>query len=260
MRLGGTLVVLGRASLPRGPLRDALDAKPPGFGRLLGIDATYLSEADARRVAALWLTGREDGDVSHVVHVPALVNSALAAGEEIPGLGRAPVRAFFLILLAFATVAGPVAYLTLRRRRRLRRGWCGSCPCSGPSSRSRSSATASSPRASGRAGSSGPTPCSTSATTPVRRSAVAPSSRGWSPSDLPLGPDAAIWSGQPGDDDWGYYRQPEVTTPRVEFDVDAGKLDGSLLPSRTVTPIAVAVEGRARERLRFRRRPDGGST
>lgn len=257
MRLGGTLVVLGRASLPRGPLRDALDAKQPGFGRLLGFDEASLSEAGARRVAALWLTGREDGDVSHVVHVPALVNSALAAGEEIPGLGRAPVRAFFVILLAFATVAGPVAYLTLRRRRRLTwmvwvvpvLGTVFALAILGYGIVAEGFGT----RGVERTYSVLDQRDHTCATVGGRTLFT-----GWSPSDLPLGPDAAVWSGQPGDDDWGYYRQPEVATPRVEFDVDAGKLDGALLPSRTVTPIAVAVEGRARERLRFRRRPDGG--
>ena len=38
------------------------------------------------------------------------------AEMRIPGLGELPVRLFFLLILAFAILVGPVAYVTLRRR------------------------------------------------------------------------------------------------------------------------------------------------
>jgi LPXTG-motif cell wall-anchored protein len=144
---GGSLVVLSRARLPAGPLRELVtgreatgggsDAMGAGRGRLgLGrwwaMDGSY-QNADATRfelpdgVVSLVAEAIEAGDhrpradmgfvvtPSGATIAPARFTDAL----EVPGIGRVPVRTFFFTILGFALIAGPLSYVLLRRRKRL---------------------------------------------------------------------------------------------------------------------------------------------
>lgn len=124
---GGDLIVLAADALGTGPLEELTRSERRGFGRLLPLDAEDCaalpggpaSPAAEQRVTAFL----GDGDRATLARPLEGVAGPLplaAFGELlIPGLGRPPLRGFFLLVLAFAIVVGPVNYFWCWRRKRL---------------------------------------------------------------------------------------------------------------------------------------------
>jgi hypothetical protein len=105
---GGTVVVAGRQQLRAGPLRDGLEEHDgdwrPGLGQVAAVDD--------------WHDGGVDRAAMNARETGGCAPSALYAESEVPGLGRVPVRAFLVLILLFAVVAGPVNLFVVFRRRR----------------------------------------------------------------------------------------------------------------------------------------------
>lgn len=128
LRAGGRLLVVAADAMPSGVLGDALAGGPiaRGFGMALALDAEDTAafpagplRGDVERRLVEWLS-RSDG----FLQAGARPTSGPLPPESyrplaIPGLGEAPLRVFFLLILVFAVVVGPVNYLYWRRRRRL---------------------------------------------------------------------------------------------------------------------------------------------
>ena len=112
---GGLLVVASPDRLPAGSLREVATGATDlgrivhGLGRLIVVD-TLGGDSTALRTALRGMPQVQDG--------PWPANEVLCTEMEIPGLGRAPVLLFLLVILVFAVVAGPVNFLWLRRLRK----------------------------------------------------------------------------------------------------------------------------------------------
>lgn len=124
---GGDLIVLAADALGTGPLAEIATSGRRGFGRLLALDAedcAALPGGPASRIAEQRIAAfLGDGDRATLARPLEAVAGPLpleAYGElRIPGLGRPPLRGFFLLVLAFAIVVGPVNYFWCWRRKRL---------------------------------------------------------------------------------------------------------------------------------------------
>ncbi|MEZ5964138.1 MAG: hypothetical protein R3F56_09860 [Planctomycetota bacterium] len=246
---GGVVLVAAWQGLSPGPLRAACAGEAAGFGRGRLLPAT----ADPEGVL-----DTEAGAVLATVCVAAAarqtsgpVADAMDERLRIPGLGRAPVVAFFALLALFVVLAGPVNWFLCRRARRpllfavtlplLGFGFTGAILAWGI-----------------LAEGLGVRGTVRSVTWLDQRQHVGASQAGMS-LFAGLTPDALVPA--PGTltytsaiaDDWS------ARTPhRFLLDVaDGGKLDGSLLPARYETHVVTASCRRVRERLRFRRLGDG---
>jgi len=79
---------------------------------------------------------------------------------------------------------------------------------------------------------------------------------GLSPNSLEVDSDTYLFSVGAVDQTTPYYMEEAQTVGPIEARLDDGvRLSGSILPSRTATAICTVKQGRARERLRFRRLP-----
>ena len=111
---GGRVVVGSAGSLPPGPLRERLERLPAlasraeGLGTWVAVDDLATASRIAEQVGALLGTNPE------LWPLPA----ALQKLQPVPGLGRAPVLVFLLVILCFAVVTGPVNFFLLRKWRR----------------------------------------------------------------------------------------------------------------------------------------------
>ncbi|MCU0867394.1 MAG: hypothetical protein MUC36_26725 [Planctomycetes bacterium] len=111
---GGTILVAAADLLPAGPLRELATGATEqgrirhGLGVVVVTDQLG-GESTALRALLAPLPQVQDG--------PWPANRWLGAEQPIPGLGRAPVTLFLVIILVFAAVAGPMNFAWLRRRR-----------------------------------------------------------------------------------------------------------------------------------------------
>ncbi len=256
---GGFLLLLHEGALPKGPLADALGPVRAngrrGLGAWTALSQQQLGATDAEDAVALWLRRRTATPMDAANDVAALP-LALREHADIPGLGRVPVRAFFFLLLAFAVVVGPVTYAVLRRRKRLTMltvvvpaiglGFAGAILAYGLLSEG-----------------FGTRGAVRSFTWLDQRShhAVCLASRtlyaGWGPAALTPSPDTVVGGdGDEGPARFGRWRPTDVEAD-LRLDVDASRLDGSLVPSRTLTTLVTSSRARSRERIRFRRAVGG---
>lgn len=268
---GGAVLVLDRDALPKGPLADLTapdsgDAESPwtklrggtrGFGRWAITSSRELDASGAAEFVATWLPEKKKGSASSIARGGML--EALAVPLRIPGLGRVDVRLFFFLLLVFAILVGPVAYLLLKRRRRLTL-MLAVVPATGILFATGILAYG---LLSEGLGTRGAVESVTfldqrahTATCVAGRTVFA----GWGASSLRLSPDTMLAVPPTAEESrYGYgYRSPYAAPNRMSLDADAGVIEDTVLPSRTVTTLASVTHTRARERIRFRARADGG--
>ncbi|MCC6784317.1 MAG: hypothetical protein IT457_15855 [Planctomycetes bacterium] len=127
VQAGGDLVVFGADALGAGPLRELLESGRSGFGRVLSIDradCARLPEGPAEAAAERrFLAFLGDGDHPTLRRpldgISGPLPSSAMSALEILGLGRVPLRGFFLLILGYAVLIGPVNYFWCRRRRRM---------------------------------------------------------------------------------------------------------------------------------------------
>ncbi|MFK7740252.1 MAG: hypothetical protein AB8H80_08005 [Planctomycetota bacterium] len=248
---GGTVVVAGTEALPPGPLRELADVASRardgsltmahGLGRVVAIPALSASGSVDLQAqlgalptlgAPLWPAANE-----------------LFAIQKIPGLGEAPVGVFLLVILAFAILVGPVNFWILRKRKRPLLALL-TVPLLGFGTTFvilgygifhdgfavRGVVT------------------SWSVLDQERHEVATVSARtlfaGLAPNDLSMPSDVILLSQRASLDS---SRLPDYW----RWDGDAQRLDGGVLPSRTVTPLVSVQQGAARDRLTFRKSGDG---
>ena len=241
---GGTVAIASPEALPAGVLRDLAEQARQqvlqhGLGYVIGLPPfgrdTTSSEALLTQVptlgAALWPASPE-----------------LFPVQEIEGLGKAPVTVFVLIILCFAVLVGPVNFLMLRRRKQpllalltvpvlgfgttlvilaygimhdgfAVRGVARSCTLLDQGNHQAVSVN------------------------------LASLFAGMAPSDLTMAADSMLLSVRAGFDSEKYL-------DRWSWDANSQRLDGGVLPSRTVTPLLSVQQGPVRERLTVRERGD----
>lgn len=247
--VGGTVLVAGPAALPAGALRALLDGAGDaplahGFGQLVPLPAFGAGSGAGSATAA---RGRV-GELPPFGYGPLPAAKGLLAVQHVPGLGDAPVRAFVLIIVLFAIVAGPLNFVWLRRRRQpllvlltvpvlgfgttllllgyglLQDGF----------------------------GLRGSTTSWTWIDQP-RRDGAALSARtlfaGFSPSSFALGADSVLLSER--------CAKGRLFPDRWQLDAASYRLDGGVLPSRTATPLLAAQQGPLRQRVLVREQADG---
>lgn len=264
---GGTAAVVDAGALPKGPLAELVAAAGPGdvaavehgLGTLIAVPAGSLSAATAARVVAKWAgsgTGTTPPTWTAATHPLALrdvVPTSFRGVEAVPGVGRPPVRGFFVSLVAFAVLAGPVAYVMLRRRRRLTL-LLAVVPALGILF---AAAILGWGLLSEGLGSRG-TVRSFTALDQRRHEASTVAMRtlftSFGPESLSVSPDTVLVGELTPYRPW---ERADGAVAPIRLDVDAARVDGAALPSRVVTPFATTTQGRARERLQFRRGADG---
>ena len=276
-RAGGVLWIRGASALPAGPLAEAVRSKetskgvrsgPLDFGRWIATDAS-LEDDDVRRVVHEWLGAPTSVNVNDL---PGALPGELSTEDAIPGIGRVDVRLYFVILVAFAILVGPVAYLLLKRRRRLvAMLWV--VPVTGTAFAAAilgygllSEGLATRGVASSISFLDQRTHEATCVASRTLYAAFAPGRLRPSPDTVLHAPSAmpsheSSWPTTHG----GYsYRMrmsyfgegpPEAT---FRLDADSETVTGSMFPSRTPTTFSTATCTRARERLRFKARQGGG--
>jgi hypothetical protein len=234
-------------------LVDASDRLGPGPLRALREGAGGASEG--RLGFGTWHLREEHGaaDARGPIVAPGLLRRL-----AVPGVTAVPARAFFFLILGFAVVTGPVAYLWLRRRRQL--AWmlvsipvvgfgCAAAILlygllsEGLGTRGAAWSVSILDQARGRVA---------TAASRTLYAGRGPDLVRPDPGTVLVGAGAIGRLGRRafGSDDRG--RAP------FRFDLDRGALEGSVVPSRTPTAFGSVSRLAARERLRFRRRPDGG--
>ncbi|HEB52825.1 MAG TPA: hypothetical protein ENI87_06185 [bacterium] len=255
---GGVVIVAGADRLPAGPLQE----------RMVRLDSGIAASGHAGHgfghLVAIPPLGQDLGAMrARVAALPPLDDALLPAAydlfqeQEIAGLGRAPVTVFVLVILLFAILVGPVNFLVLRRRRQPLLSLV-TVPVLG----------------------FGTTLCilaygilhdgfgvrgvvtSCTVLDQVRHEAATVSARtlfaGLAPSDLAISKDSLLLSLRAAS-------LSRSATDRWQWDGDRERLDGAVLPSRTVTPLVSLQQGTVRARLTVRRvgdelevLPDGG--
>ena len=171
---------------------------------------------------------------------------------QIPGLGEVPLKAFFLLILAFAIVVGPINYLYFRRQRKLPMLLL-TIPAAGFLCTVVILLYGLFSEGFGVIGAARSFSVLDQRTHTTATCMAQTLYAGLQPQDLYPAPDSFFCSSSfvlEGND--------RDATAIFHTDLDDGyRVDGSALPSRTATPFTSVRVGRARERLRFRRRPDG---
>ncbi len=257
---GGTTFLLFPDALPPGPLR-ALAAGSPrvrsglhAFGRWASFDGSTRLESlpEPERLRLQWALRTRGGLAAPAEPVSGYAPPSMLHALQIPGLGEVPVRGFFLSLTLFALLVGPVNYIVLKRRRRLM--WLlVTVPLSGLIFTGALLTYGVFREGFGIQG------VQRSLTVLDQRSheAVSCTTRtlfaGLSPSSLAPGAGTYLWCLDFLPGEWRADQPPH----RLEIDMDAGgRIDGSILPSRTMTTLVTVTQSAARERARFRRRGD----
>ena len=241
---GGAVVVSAGDSLVPGPLRDlAAQARSRVLTHGLG-HITSIARFDTDR----------SGTKAVLAEMPQLGSGMWPATHDlfpeqhIEGLGKAPVTVFVFVILAFAILVGPVNFMILRRRKKplaalvtvpalgfgttlvilaygifhdgfTVRGVAKSCTLLDQARHEAVSVNASTLFA------------------------------GLAPGELTMKPDSMLLSQRAGFDreDW---------VDRWNWNDNTQRLDGGILPSRTVTPLLSVQQGPVRERLTVRRSGD----
>lgn len=240
---GGALYVFHAASLPRGPLADACAAPAPGFGRLC-VRSGAPARDDQDWFAQLLIRG---DDCASDRGLSGPVPDWWHAQLTIPGLGQVPLGVFVILIGLFVVLAGPVSFYFCRRIGRpvlmvfmlplLGFGFAAAILIWGLFAEGlgtvgvRQSLTWLDQR-------------THTAVTHTTRTLYA----GLQPAELVPNPASLVTM-------LGSARQDRSQLYGVDF--ATGRLDGSLLPSRTPTQLVTATPQRLRERLRLRRLADG---
>ena len=169
---------------------------------------------------------------------------------RIPGLGEVPVGMFFFLIAAFVILVGPVSYIYFRRKKKLAMllltiplaGFLCTAFILGYGLFSEGFGIVGSAR-------------SFSVLDQEAQVAAVAGGRtlyaGLQPGSLTPSADSVVTGSS--------FATAGERASSLRVDLDAGhRIGGSLLPSRTPTPLVTTSVGRSRERLRFRRRDDGG--
>lgn len=241
---GGTVVVAAGDSLPAGSLRDlAQRARDRVLAHGLG------------HVAAIrgFDTDRS-GTEAVLAEVPLLGSGLWPAThdlfpvQDIEGLGKAPVTMFVLIILAFAILVGPVNFLLLRRKKKPLLALL-TVPILGFGTTIVILAYGIFHDGFGVRG----VVKSCTILDQARHEAVSVNVStlfaGMAPSDMTMEPDSLLLSLRScyDNDQW---------VDRWNWDANRNRLDGGILPSRTMTPLLAVQQGPVRERLTVRRSGD----
>ncbi len=239
---GGTLVVAAADRLPAGPLRDLCAAAVGDEPVLHGLGAcaviaAFGGDTSSMRTRVLSLPRAGCGTW------PA--SDTMVAEQPVPGLGKAPVLAFLLVMLVFALLVGPVNFLMLRRLRRPLLALV-TVPALGLGTTVVMLGYGLFHDGFGARG----VVRSWTLLDQDRHECVAIGARtlfaGLSPGSLSMGPDVLLLAPR------AFQRAERRSADRWRLDVDTGILDGGVLPSRTTTPLLSAQQGVARQRLRAR--------
>ena len=261
---GGNLVVFGVGPGASGPLadlrrgREALETEPAqghhGLGRWIVFPGAV--DGTSPQLGA-WLdegSGEQIGAFGRMRHPTAGGGPpAMWWPLQIPGLGEVPAKTFFLLILLFVLLVGPVSYIYFRRRRRLAMllvtiplfGFVWTALILGYGLFSEGFGIIAAER-------------SFTVLDQETHEAASAAGRtlyaGLQPSALTAS--AGTWVASTGfDTDVG----GDTTSRSWHVDLDGGfRLGGGALPSRTPTAFVSVTVGRSRERLRFRHRADGG--
>lgn len=244
---GGRVVVGSAASLPPGPLRERLErlqapaSRAEGLGTWVAVDDLAGATRIAEQVLELLGTNPE------LWPLPA----ALQKLQPVPGLGRAPVLVFLLVILCFAVLAGPVNFFLLRKWRRPLLALV-TVPALGFGTTLLMLGYAFLHDGFGVRGAVR----SWTLLDQAEHTAVATASRtlfaGLSPGSLSLSADALLIAPA------SLGRRDQRNPNRFQFSADTNRIDGAVLPSRTPTVLTTAQQGVVRDRLRVRVRPEGG--
>lgn len=241
---GGTVIVAASESLPAGPLRDVArkagdDCLAHGLGSVLAIPSLGRSlDTLADRLAQLPAQGYGLWPAT----------TEMFPTQEIEGLGRAPVTMFVLVILAFAILVGPVNFIMLKRRKKPLLALI-TVPLAGFGTTVVILAYGIFHDGFGVRGVV--TTCTLLDQT--RHEAVSVQARtlfaGIAPSEMTMNPDTLLLSIRAG-------RRKSEWPDRWHLDVDTQRLDGGILPSRTITPLLTVQQGPVRDRLTVRRSGD----
>ncbi len=252
---GGNLVVAPRTRSVEGPLSELKEGEGHyGLGRWI-----VLSDRghNSRRWVEKWLrqgAGERVGILSVASRAQAgRLPDSMWLPLQIPGIGEVPTGVFFVLILLFAILVGPVSYIYFRRRRKLplllvtvpAAGFLCTAAILGYGFFKEGFGVIGSQR-------------SISVLDQASQFAVSHASRtlyaGLQPSALDPGPDTLLVPTSFAPDE-----RYDESLSYFQVDLDAGfRVDGSVLPSRTATGFVTTSVGRARDRLRFRRRVEGG--
>ncbi len=267
MHAGARVIVFRARELADGPLRrlvlrdtesadDGLDSGYHGLGAYLaldfdGVELRRRKSARSRSFLAMraWLYAPFQGRIIDSRSAARWLPAPWLKPMRIPGVGAVPVRTFFLLILSFAIMVGPVAYLWLRRRKQLTL-MVAVVPVAGFTLTAAILLFGLFSEGFGIKGAVGSITLLDQrthiATTAASRTLYA----GLSPASLTLSADTflscPVLQGRGSDD-----RVPHALSQ------EGHRIDGALLPSRIPTPLTTLTHGRARERLRFRRHGDG---
>ncbi|MFT4512972.1 MAG: hypothetical protein ACI89X_001493 [Planctomycetota bacterium] len=241
---GGTVVISACESMPSGSLRDigvkALNrVLPHGFGYIASVAAF---ESDR--------TGTE----AVLAEIPELgsglwpATSGLFPVQDIEGLGKAPVTVFVVVILAFAILVGPINFMILRRRKKPLLALV-TVPVLGFGTTVVILAYGIIHDGFGVRGVARSCTLLDQGTHEAVSINTSTLFAGMAPSDLTMEPDSLVLSVRAGVDraDW---------VDRWSWDANQKRLDGGILPSRTVTPLLTVQQGPVRERLIVRRSGD----
>ena len=253
---GGALVLLSAPT--SGPLADMLADADGARSGFRGLGRWYVSEDPTQnRKLDAWLRADMEGGEYGVLqsatrNFSGSMPTPFWLPLEIPGLGEVPVKAFFLLILAFAIVVGPLNYIYFRRRRSLPMLLI-TIPALGFACTLVILLYGTFSEGFGVIG--------------ARRTFSVLDQRhhtasvctgqtlyaGLQPSELEPTPGAFFCSS-------AFQLEGQDRGPSTLFRVNLDRgyvVEGAALPSRTPTPFLTVNVARARDRLRFRRRPDG---
>ena len=261
VRGGGNLVVHGLGQRRDGPLTKALRWAPDGppvtsgflgLGRWIAArEAFVLPEPNLQTWLAKKPTRRGSllQRVGHPIAGP--LPMALYDRLAIPGLGEVPTGTFVTLIVLFALLVGPASYLYFRRRKHLARLlW--TVPLAGFLCTAAILAYGFFSEGFGITGTLRSFTVLDQETQTASTAAGRMLYAGLQPRALEPGAGSVLVAPD---------HSVELTRSAARFDVDldAGfRVGGGALLSRTPTPFATTTVGRSRERLRFRRRTDGG--
>lgn len=249
---GGRVLVVGADRLRPGPLRE-LAARSAGPVTTLGFGAVgFLGPLDTDDALREWLNaGTHDVMPAIVDAVAGPAPGALHLPAHVPGIAGVPTNLFFLIIVVFVLVVGPINHSYFRRRG---------------------------------------TPWAVLVTVPAAGFLVTAFILTWSLVSEGLGTQGVVTTVSlvdqrdhraiglatrtvfasvspakltPAAESYVFSHAVlvadafDASAPRLGIDADSGEIDGALVPSRQPTGLATISRGPCRERIRFRRGPDG---
>jgi len=236
---GGTVVVAAADRLPAGALRDlcaTADGDEPvahGLG-LCCVIPEFGGDTSRMRARVAELPRAGSGTWP--------MGQGLCREQPVPGLGRAPILVFLLVILVFSVLVGPVNFLVLRRVRRPMLALV-TVPVLGFSTTAMMLGYGLFYDGFGTRG----VVTSWTVLDQDRHECAVIAARtlfaGLAPDVCTMGPDTLLVAPR------AFRRQDRRGADRWHLGEDA-MLDGGVLPSRTATPLLTGQQGTARQRLR----------